>query len=300
MEVGDADFVVLIVKLVEEGVEAFGRVVDASGIGRMQDVRFASSRKDDIDVTLGDLSSGSSVAVDPHGSQVDDMSVDLRVDDGTAQVVVAGHVVFDSVPLLLGSLHGIRSGALFRKVHDRIGLFVLDELHKQVIILGHVQIDELHVLARHLLPRLHADLRRLDGSERVASQFVVDVAPGQVVHYHDIVAHVREVEGGGPSAEAVAAEDDHLLFLKLAIGGHVQPAVHPRPLSRETRETRARGDGRAEGPEADGAGGEGRRGEGRDCVGRGQQGGERELHGGGGRESGQVRASGSRGRPSAW
>mmetsp|Transcript_34296 Transcript_34296/g.79285 ORF Transcript_34296/g.79285 Transcript_34296/m.79285 type:complete len:286 (-) Transcript_34296:775-1632(-) len=218
MEVGDADFVVLIVKLVEEGVEAFGRVVDASGIGRMQDVRFASSRKDDIDVTLGDLSSGSSVAVDPHGSQVDDMSVDLRVDDGTAQVVVAGHVVFDSVPLLLGSLHGIRSGALFRKVHDRIGLFVLDELHKQVIILGHVQIDELHVLARHLLPRLHADLRRLDGSERVASQFVVDVAPGQVVHYHDIVAHVREVEGGGPSAEAVAAEDDHLLFLKLAIG----------------------------------------------------------------------------------
>ena len=159
VQVGDADVVVLLVELPDEGVEALGGVVDGSGVGGVEDVGLAAAGEGDVDVALGNFSAGGTVAVDAHGSEVDNVGVDVGIHDGAAKVVGAGDIVVDGVTLGLGRLHGVRGGALLGKVDDGIGLLVLDELDEEVVVLGNVDVDELHVLARNLLPGLDTDLK---------------------------------------------------------------------------------------------------------------------------------------------
>ena len=60
-------------------------MVDGAMVGRVQDVGLASSLECDVNVSLWDLPSQRSVAVDAHGSEVHNVSVEVSVEDGTAQ-----------------------------------------------------------------------------------------------------------------------------------------------------------------------------------------------------------------------
>ena len=158
VKVGDAEVVVLLVELPDEGVKALGGVVDGSGVGGMEDVGLAAAGEGDIDVALGNFSARGTVAVNAHGSEMDNVSIDVGIHDGTAKVVGARDIVVDSVALGLGVLHRVGGGALLGEVDDGVGLLVLDELNEEVVILGNIEVDELHLFAGYLLPGLDTDL----------------------------------------------------------------------------------------------------------------------------------------------
>ena len=93
---------------------------------------------------------------------MNDVGIDLGVDDGAAQVIRSRDVVVDGVPLGLGILHGVGSRALLGEVYDGVGLLVLDKLDEEVVVLGNIEIDEFHILPRHLLPCTDAYLFRTE------------------------------------------------------------------------------------------------------------------------------------------
>jgi hypothetical protein len=154
MQVGNSDLVVLIVELPEKSVETLGGVVDRSWVGRVQNGLFSASWKNNIQVSLRDFSSGGSVSVDTHGSQMHKVNIKFAVNDGTAQVVGTTNVVVNGVTLALGVLHGIRSCTLFGEVDNGIRLFVYDELDQQIVLFGDIQVHELDLLSTDFLPSI--------------------------------------------------------------------------------------------------------------------------------------------------
>jgi len=78
---------------------------------------------------------------------VDNVGIDVRVDDGTAEVVGTRNIVVNRVTLGLGVLHGVRSRTLFGKVNDRIGLLLLNQLDEKIVLLRHVQVHKLNLLS---------------------------------------------------------------------------------------------------------------------------------------------------------
>lgn len=61
-------------------------------------------------------------------------------------------------------------------------------------------------------------LGALDGRERVAAELGVDIPSAQVVHNHNVVTLVAQVQRRGPSAEPVSAQHDHLLLRGVSVG----------------------------------------------------------------------------------
>ena len=147
-----------VVELPEDGIEALGGVVSWSWIGRVKNVGFASSWKGDINVTLGNFSSRGSVSIDTHGSKMDNVGIDIGVNDSAAKVVGSADIVVNGVTLGFGVFHGVGSGTLFGKVHDGVGLFVLDELDEEVVLFGDIEVDEFNVFSGNFLPCLDTNL----------------------------------------------------------------------------------------------------------------------------------------------
>ena len=56
-------------------------------------------------------------------------------------------------------------------------------------------------------------LHGLNGSERVAAEFYVNVSPTQVVDNDNVVSLITEIEGCGPSAEAISSKNDDFFLL---------------------------------------------------------------------------------------
>ena len=216
MQVSEAQQVVLGVELEEQRVEALGGVVDGAGVGRVQDVLLAVARQDHVNVALGDLAARVAVAVHAHGAEVDEVHVVARLGDGAQHIVRGAEVVLDGVPLGGGVPHRVRRGALLGEVDDRVGRLVLDDLREAVVLLRNVEVDVADVLARELLPRLHARLGRGDWGERTAAHLDVDLATREVVDDDNLVALVGQVEGGRPPTEAVTPEHEDLLLLAIA------------------------------------------------------------------------------------
>jgi len=158
-------------------------------------------------------------------------------------------------------------------VNHGVRLLSFEERDEIVIVLGDIEVDELNRLAGHLLPRRDAILGTRYRRERVAAEFHVDVPAAQVVHDDNVVALVREVEGGGPAAEAVATEDNDLLLLGVEgrCGPHSEGRCGPPSIRHSS-------DGRVV------KGGRGAQGQGGECCGEGDEEEEKEedLHGQGG------------------
>mmetsp|Transcript_25953 Transcript_25953/g.54135 ORF Transcript_25953/g.54135 Transcript_25953/m.54135 type:complete len:235 (+) Transcript_25953:950-1654(+) len=186
-------------------------MVDRSRVGRVQNVGFATTWKGNVNVTFGDFSTRGSVSVNTHGTKMDNVGIDFGVNDSAAKIVGTPDVVVDRVTLGLGILHGVRGGTLFSKVDNGIRLFFLDKLDQQIIFLGHIQIDEFHFFSRDFLPCLDSDLRRLNGSQRIATKFRVNVASAQVIDNDDVMPSITQVKRSGPSTETISTQHNNLL-----------------------------------------------------------------------------------------
>ena len=68
------------------------------------------------------------------------------------------------------------------------------DVDKSVELLGEVEVDEVDLVARDLLPCPDAFADRADRRQRLDFEFDVDVAPAQIVNDGYFVAEVREVE----------------------------------------------------------------------------------------------------------
>lgn len=187
---------------------------------------------------------------------MDNVNIEFRVNDSTAEVVAPAHVVVDCVTLGFGGLHRVGSSTLFGKVNNRVWLFRLDQVDQQIVVLGNIEVDKLDILATDLLPRLNANLRRifnryqwekcqnaarvyrivtpqlqcsisamsrttylhgLNGSKRIAAEFCVNISPTQVVDNDNVVSLITEIEGCGPSTEAIASKNNDLFLLQQPI-----------------------------------------------------------------------------------
>mmetsp|Transcript_22683 Transcript_22683/g.37530 ORF Transcript_22683/g.37530 Transcript_22683/m.37530 type:complete len:219 (+) Transcript_22683:521-1177(+) len=159
MQVGNAEVVVLLVELPENGIQTLGSMVDRTRMGRVKNVCLTTSRKSNVNVSLRDLSSRSTVSVDTHGTKMNNVNIHISVNDSAAKVVGTTNVVVDCVTLRLGGLHRVWGSALLGKVDNRVGFLVLDQLHQQVIILGDIEVNEFHILSGDFLPCLATNLR---------------------------------------------------------------------------------------------------------------------------------------------
>mmetsp|Transcript_5889 Transcript_5889/g.13971 ORF Transcript_5889/g.13971 Transcript_5889/m.13971 type:complete len:465 (-) Transcript_5889:88-1482(-) len=216
VQIGDSELIVLLVELPQDSIKTLGCVVDRSRVGRVQNVGFASSWKGDINVSFWDFTSRSSVSVDTHGSQVNNVGIQVGINNGTAQVVGSRNVVVDGVSLSLGVLHGVRGSTLFSKVNNGIWLFFLDKLDQQVVILGNIHVDELHFLAADFLPCVNTGLHAANGSQRIASKIKIDLSSGKVVDNYNIVSLVTQVQRCWPSAETITSQNNNLLLFSSA------------------------------------------------------------------------------------
>jgi len=71
-------------------------------------------------------------------------------------------------------------------------------------------VHEAHRPAVHLFPGPQPLLNRGDRRERLDAQVDVDLAAAEVVDDDDVVPAVSQVDRTGPTAEAVAAENENL------------------------------------------------------------------------------------------
>mmetsp|Transcript_20282 Transcript_20282/g.43749 ORF Transcript_20282/g.43749 Transcript_20282/m.43749 type:complete len:216 (-) Transcript_20282:145-792(-) len=196
-------------------------MVNRSRVRRVKNVGLTSSRENDINVSLGNLSSRSTIPINTHGTKMDNMSIHLRVNNGTAQVVGSSHVVIDCVSFGFGSFHGIGSGALFGEVYDGVGFFLLDELDEEVVFFGHVEVDEFHFFSGDFLPCLYADIRTLNRSQTITPQLHINIPPTQIIHHHHIMSHITQIQTRGPAAESIGSEDNDLFLLGGAVDANV-------------------------------------------------------------------------------
>ena len=85
--------------------------------------------------------------------------------------------------------------------------------------------DKPHRLAAHLFPSLKAVAHGGDRRQRLHLQVDVDLAPAEVVNNHHLMARICQVHRAGPTAEAVATENEDL-----HCNAHSE---NPRPLQDE-------------------------------------------------------------------
>jgi hypothetical protein len=86
--------------------------------------------------------------------------------------------------------------------------------------------------------------RTLNGCETVTSQFHINVASGQIVDNDHVVALITQIKSRGPSAKAVAAQDNDLLFGRTRTGavGSAVGGILGRKQSRLASDTAAASD----------------------------------------------------------
>src|ERR671921_927254 len=140
VQVGDARQVVLVVVGEQELVLGLGHVVDAAGVGRVEDLLLDHLALFGLDldrqIPLGDLHPGRAVAVDAHGPQVHHVGVEPALGDRRQQVVGGVEVVVYGVALVVAGLHGVGRGPLLGKVDDRLGLPLEEQVQKLAVVLG--------------------------------------------------------------------------------------------------------------------------------------------------------------------
>jgi hypothetical protein len=133
------------------------------------------------------------------------VGVEPTLGDRRQQVVGRVEVVIYGIALVIARLHRVGRSPLLGEVDDRVGLPLEEKVQKPTIVLGHVDVVEVYPVAGQLLPDAKALAHRTDRGEGLAFQLDVYLAPGEVVDNSHLVPLRREVQRGGPAAEAVAA-----------------------------------------------------------------------------------------------
>jgi hypothetical protein len=92
-------------------------------------------------------------------------------------------------------------------VDDRVRAQRADQLDELVRVTRDVEVVEGDAAARVLLPGRQARAQRADRRQRGGLELDVGGPAGEVVDDRDVVAAGRQVQRGGPSAEAVSSEN---------------------------------------------------------------------------------------------
>ena len=81
-------------------------------------------------------------------------------------------------------------GTLLGKMHDGIDLLLADQVQQSLVLMGHVDVDELNTLAGDLQPRIQTLRDRCDRRQRLHLELDVDFAPGQIVNNDHVMADI--------------------------------------------------------------------------------------------------------------
>ena len=169
----------------------------------------------DCDVSLLDVDVRG--AVFAHGAELDEVALGGELLDGVAHVDGAHDVVGLGEHRAGAVHHRVRRRALLSEVNARGGI-KSGERGGEELVVADVAHEELDALAGDFLPGADALVDALDRGEGVESELIVEGAAAHVVDDGNLVPAVGEVEGGGPAAVAVTAEDHDLLALA-RVGG---------------------------------------------------------------------------------
>jgi hypothetical protein len=126
--------------------------------------------------------------------------------DGEHHVDVADDVVVLREDRALPVDHRVGRRALLAKMHDGVGLERRERLLEELPVADVADL-QVEVLPGNLGPGAHAVVDGRDGRERVQPEREVKLPAAEVVDERDLVTARREVEGRGPAAVAVAADD---------------------------------------------------------------------------------------------
>ena len=241
VQVGDPQAVVPGVEREHGLVQDLGHVVQRAGVGGVEDLlgdRAVRSGDLHVQVALRDAHPGGAVPVDPHGAQVHHVDVQPGLHDRAQHVVRGADVVVHGVALRGRGAHGVRRRPLLREVHHGVRALDDQEVEERLVVGGEVDLGRADPPARQLLPGRAALVEAADGRQRLRPEPDVDGAAGEVVHHHHVVAARGQVQGRGPAAEAVAAEDRDLHWCSVPgpLPGPVVSVSHSAWRTRVNRE----------------------------------------------------------------
>ena len=100
-------------------------------------------------------------------------------------------------------------------MHHAVGPQGAQHVQQVVVVLADRQAVRADAAAGDLRPGGEPGVEVLDRGERARAQLLVDAPAGQVIDDLDIMAARGQVQGRGPSAESVAAEDENRTCLTL-------------------------------------------------------------------------------------
>ena len=113
----------------------------------MEDFALPAAGQDDINVAFGNLTARRAVPVDAHSAEMHQVDVETALNDGAEHIVRATDVVVDCVALGLRRPLRVGSRTLLGEVDDCVRLLLLYKLQELLVLLGGVNIEELHLLA---------------------------------------------------------------------------------------------------------------------------------------------------------
>src|SRR5580698_3011685 len=184
----------------------FGEVIEGTGLlGKWENVLAAVVFDGDVAFFDVDIRS----AVFTHGAEFDEVAIGLEFAEGEKKIQRADYVVDLRVDGVAAVDHGVGSGALFGEMDDGFGLEISYEGAEEFVV-GDVAYVGFDGAAGEAVPGGEAVGERADGSEGLGAQLVIPLAADEVVHDGDFVALFGQVEGGGPTAISVSAQDCNL------------------------------------------------------------------------------------------
>ena len=224
VQIRDPHVVVLVVVEEQQLIQRLRHVIHAARAGRVQDLFLEPAAVGlghlHLQVALGNGGTAmGAVAIDPHGAQMHHVDIETALHDRGQQVMGAVDVVVHGVALGGAALHRVGRGPLLGEVHHRIGALGQQQIHQSLVLMGQVELHKAHRLATHLVPGPQPLGHGGDGGERLNLQVDVDLAAAEVVDDDDLVARIGQVDRAGPTAEAVAAENEYLLCHELNVMG---------------------------------------------------------------------------------
>jgi hypothetical protein len=214
VQIGDPETVVLCVELEEQLIQAFGHVVDRAGIGGVEDFLgdFTSVRRLDADrqIAFRDCRTDCRIAIDAHGTEMDQMRIEVEFDQRIQKIVGGVDVVVDRVVLVAVAFHGIGRRTLLGEMDDCIRTMFSEPALEELVVPGKVDQMEVDAPAGLGMPDPGALLDGVHRGQRLDTELGIDPAAREVVEDMDLVAALGQVERCRPADKTVAAQDCYL------------------------------------------------------------------------------------------
>ncbi len=208
VQIGDAQLVVLGVELEHELIQALGHVVDAAGVGGIQDFARCGAAVVEVDVhgevAFGNRRADICVAVDAHGADVHEVRVERQLDECVENLVGGVDVVVDRVVLVPVALHRIGSRALLGQVQDGVGTQITEPTLQTRVVAGDIDAFETYIVSGKFPPDAPTLLNGVHRGQRLHPKFRIDPAPAQVVGDEHFEAEIGEVQRRWPPNEPVS------------------------------------------------------------------------------------------------